>query len=59
MENVTWRGAVVRYIEKRGGDVRDMLADASVIGKPDGNQESESRMGRKICQVVEELVNQR
>ena len=52
-------GAVVRYIEKRGGDVRDMLADASVIGKPDGNQESESRMGRKICQVVEELVNQR
>ena len=44
MENVTW-GAVVRYIEKRGGDVRDMLADASVIGNPDGNQESESRMG--------------
>ena len=33
MEKVTGRRAVVKYIEKQKGDVKDTLADADKIGK--------------------------
>ena len=33
MENVTGRKAIVKYIEKQKGDVRDTLADADKMGK--------------------------
>jgi len=60
MENVTGRRAVVKYIEKQKGDVKDTLADADKIGKLGWKPKVGIDEGiRRFVEWYEELVNQR
>ena len=60
MENVTGRRAVVKYIEKQKGDVKDTLADADKIGKLGWKPKVGIEEGiRRFVEWYEELVNQR
>ncbi len=60
MEKVTGRGAVVNYIEKQKGDVKDTLADADKIGKLGWKPRVGIEEGiRRFVRWYEELVNQR
>ena len=59
MENVTGRRAVVKYIEKQKGDVKDTLADADKIGKLGWKPRVGIEEGvRRFVEWYEELVNQ-
>jgi len=59
MENVTGRRAVVKYIEKQKGDVKDTLADADKIGKLGWKPRVGIEEGvRRFVKWYEELVNQ-
>ncbi len=59
MENVTRRRAVVKYIEKQKGDVKDTLADAGKIGKLGWKPRVGIEEGvRRFVEWYEELVNQ-
>jgi len=59
MENVTGRRAVVKYIEKQKGDVKDTLADADKIGKLGWKPKVGIDEGiRRFVEWYEELVNQ-
>ncbi len=59
MENVTGGRAVVRYIEKQRGDVKDTLADADKIGKLGWKPRVGIEEGvRRFARWYEELVNQ-
>jgi UDP-glucose 4-epimerase len=59
MENVTRRRAVVKYIEKQKGDVKDTLADADKIGKLGWKPRVGIEEGvRRFVEWYEELVNQ-
>ncbi len=60
LEKVTGRGAVVKYIEKQKGDVKDTLADADKIGKLGWKPRVGIEEGiRRFVRWYEELVNQR
>ncbi len=60
MEKVTGRQAVVKYIEKQKGDVKDTLADAAKIGKLGWKPRVGIEEGvRRFVGWYEELVNQR
>jgi len=60
MENVTGRRAVVKYIEKQKGDVKDTLADADKIGKLGWKPKVGIEEGvRRFVEWYGELVNQR
>ena len=59
MENVTGRRAVVKYIEKQKGDVKDTLADADKIGKLGWKPKVGIDEGiRRFVEWYEELENQ-
>ena len=58
MENVTGGKAVVKYIEKQRGDVKDTLADADKIGKLGWKPRVGIEEGvRRFARWYEELVN--
>ena len=60
MEKVTGRRAVVKYIEKQKGDVKDTLADAGKIDKLGWKPRVGIEEGvRRFVRWYEELVNQR
>ncbi len=57
MENVTGKKAVVKYIEKQRGDVKDTLADADKIGKLGWKPRVGIEEGvRRFVEWYEELV---